>query len=76
MFLEVFFESGLEELKNSISEYVDGMERQPLVRRYGYVEEDAGLWMMTDPTCSRYVGDAAALYREGYTEGMFSRQEV
>jgi len=76
MYLEVFFEAELEELKESISDYLSTQDKRPVLMQYGYTEDDNGLWLTTDPTCSRFVGDAAGVLQEGYTAGFFDRQEV
>ena len=76
MYLEVFFDAGLEELKDSINDYLSAQDRTLFQTVYGYTEVDNGVWMIADPTCSRFIGDAAGVYQEGYTAGFFDRQEV
>ena len=76
MYLEVLFEAELDELRDSIQNYLSTKDKSPLHRMFGHTEVDNGVWMIADPTCSRFIGDAAGVYQEGYTAGFFDRQEV
>ena len=77
MFVEVYLDAEIEPLKESINEYVDQLEIVTVLQQYGYTEsERSGYWLMTDPTCSLFVGDAAGLHQDGYTSGVFTSREV